>query len=189
MSKDSWKDELWTIVFVLILAANFVPSLQDTMAQGFANLETSPLWGQWGIYASIAALVWQTNNEGTYQMKDNFDKCFDIIPKHEGRFVNHPEDPSGATNLGVTKGLRQEFIGRAVSMGEMKAQTPDDVEPVYKKMYADKERLDDLLSVLDWAVNSGTGRAAKVLQKEVGAKAGWCDWSKNLASCYEPWPR
>ena len=54
-SKDSWKDELWTIVFVLILAANFVPSLQDTMARGFANLETTPLWVQWGMYASIAA--------------------------------------------------------------------------------------------------------------------------------------
>ena len=54
-SKDSWKDELWTIVFVLILAANFVPSLQDTMARGFANIETTPLWVQWGMYASIAA--------------------------------------------------------------------------------------------------------------------------------------
>ena len=42
-------------MFVLILAANFVPSLQDTMAQGFANLETTPLWVQWGMYASIAA--------------------------------------------------------------------------------------------------------------------------------------
>ena len=54
-SKDSWTDELWTIVFVLILAANFVPSLQDTMARGFANLETTPLLVQWGMYASIAA--------------------------------------------------------------------------------------------------------------------------------------
>ena len=54
-SKDSWKDELWTIVFVLILVANFIPSMQWTMAQGFANLETTPLWVQWGMYASIAA--------------------------------------------------------------------------------------------------------------------------------------
>ena len=54
-SKDSWKDELWTIVFVLILVANFIPSMQDVMAQGFANLETTPLWVQWGMYASIAA--------------------------------------------------------------------------------------------------------------------------------------
>ena len=54
-SRDSWKDELWTVVFVLILATNFVPSLQDTMARGFTNLETIPLWVQWGMYASIAA--------------------------------------------------------------------------------------------------------------------------------------
>ena len=54
-SKESWKDELWTIVFVAILVANFIPNLQDTMRQGFANLETTPLWVQWGMYASIAA--------------------------------------------------------------------------------------------------------------------------------------
>ena len=54
-AQNSWKDELWTIVFVLILAANFVPALQDTMKRGFANLETTPLWVQWGMYASIAA--------------------------------------------------------------------------------------------------------------------------------------
>ena len=53
--KCSWKDELWTIVFVLILTANFVPSLKASMAQGFANLEKTVLWIQWGIYASIAA--------------------------------------------------------------------------------------------------------------------------------------
>ena len=41
-SNNSWKDELWTVVFVLILIANFIPSLQETMARGFANLETTP---------------------------------------------------------------------------------------------------------------------------------------------------
>ena len=54
-SKDSWKDELWTIVFVAILIANFIPAMQEYMAIGFANLETTPLWVQWGMYASIAA--------------------------------------------------------------------------------------------------------------------------------------
>ena len=55
-SKDSWKDEFWTLVFVLILATNFVPSLQDTIAQGFANPTTTPLRVQWGMYASFATL-------------------------------------------------------------------------------------------------------------------------------------
>ena len=54
-SKESWKDELWTIVFVLILCFNFVPSMQEIMKVGFQNLEECPLWVQWGMYASIAA--------------------------------------------------------------------------------------------------------------------------------------
>jgi hypothetical protein len=54
-SNNSWKDELWTIVFVLILVLNFVPSVQDVMKQGFANLEECPEWVTWGMYASIAA--------------------------------------------------------------------------------------------------------------------------------------
>ena len=54
-SKNSWKDELWTLVFVFMLLANFIPSLQDHMRAGFANLEECPLWLQWGCYASIAA--------------------------------------------------------------------------------------------------------------------------------------
>ena len=47
-AQNSWKDELWTIVFACILAANFVPSLQDAMARGFANLETTPPLGSVG---------------------------------------------------------------------------------------------------------------------------------------------
>ena len=49
-------------------------------------------------------LVWHTNNEGTDEMsKKSFDKCFEMLLEHEGGLVNHPEDPGGATNLGVTK--------------------------------------------------------------------------------------
>jgi hypothetical protein len=54
-SKDSWKDEAWTCVFILILAGNFFPPLQEHMRVGFANLETCPEWVKWGMYASIAA--------------------------------------------------------------------------------------------------------------------------------------
>ena len=41
----------------------------------------------------------------------------------------------------------QEFLGRAFSMGEMRALTPKDVKPVYKKLYSDKVRFDDLPSL------------------------------------------
>ena len=56
-SQDSWKDELWTIVFVAILIANFIPlwGIQEYMAKGFENLEKCPEWVTYGMYASIAA--------------------------------------------------------------------------------------------------------------------------------------
>jgi lysozyme family protein len=36
-------------------------------------------------------------------MKKNFDHCLELLLSHEGGFVNHPKDPGGMTNLGVTK--------------------------------------------------------------------------------------
>ena len=36
-------------------------------------------------------------------MKENFDECLKMLLVHEGGFINHPRDPGGITNLGVTK--------------------------------------------------------------------------------------
>ena len=54
-SKDSWKDEAWTILFIVIIAMCFIPPLQPYVERGFAALETTPDWFQWAMYASIAA--------------------------------------------------------------------------------------------------------------------------------------
>lgn len=54
-SQDSWKDEAWTILFIVIVAMCFIPPLQPYVERGFAALETTPDWFQWAMYASIAA--------------------------------------------------------------------------------------------------------------------------------------
>tara|TARA_R110000850_G_scaffold121614_2_gene239381 strand:- start:686 stop:1030 length:345 start_codon:yes stop_codon:yes gene_type:complete len=54
-SKDSWKDEAWTVAFIAIVIGSFIPGLQPYMSEGFANLEKAPSWFQWAMYASIAA--------------------------------------------------------------------------------------------------------------------------------------
>jgi len=118
-------------------------------------------------------------------MKQNFDKCLEMLLKHEGGFVNHPEDPGGITNLGVTKNVYERWIGRKVSEDEMRALTPDDVAPIYKKNYWDKCKCDELpsgadWSVFDWAVNSGSGRPAKAIQRIVGAKQDGAIGPKTL---------
>lgn len=109
-------------------------------------------------------------------MKQNFDQCLEMLLRHEGGFVNHPEDPGGATNLGVTLATYEQWVGRAVTIDEMKALTPKDVAPIYKDRYWDAVRGDDLpsgvdWSIFDWAVNSGPGRASRALQRIVGVTA------------------
>jgi len=107
-------------------------------------------------------------------MKENFDQALKAILHHEGGFVNHPKDPGGMTNLGVTKRVWEEWVGHEVDEKAMRALTPETVGPMYKTKYWDKIRGDDLptgvdYAVFDAAINSGPGRAAKWLQTAVGA--------------------
>ncbi|HBR55249.1 MAG TPA: hypothetical protein DEA82_14120 [Flavobacteriaceae bacterium] len=107
-------------------------------------------------------------------MKDNFDKCLEMLLHHEGGFVNHPRDPGGITNLGVTKRVYEKWVGRIVSEQEMRDLTVEQVGPIYRNDYWNKCKCDDLpsgldWSVFDWAVNSGPGRSAKALQGIIGA--------------------
>jgi len=102
-------------------------------------------------------------------MKENYNKCLETILHHEGGYVNHPKDPGGETNLGVTKRVYEEHGGTK----DMKDLTVEDVAPIYKKGYWDKMKGDDLpsgldLCVFDFGVNAGPGRAAKFLQKMIG---------------------
>ena len=106
-------------------------------------------------------------------MKDNFNDCLIKLLVHEGNFVNHPSDPGGMTNLGVTASTWAMWVGHDVNEKQMKALTPSIVAPLYKRKYWDACRADELISgldyaVFDYAVNSGVGRAIKTLQNCVG---------------------
>ena len=107
-------------------------------------------------------------------MKINFDACFAKVMQSEGGYVWDKDDAGGETNLGVTIGAWGAYLNRAIQPGEMKALTVDAVKPFYKSMYWDKVLGDDLpagvdYAVFDFAVNAGVGRAAKFLQRAVGA--------------------
>jgi lysozyme family protein len=106
-------------------------------------------------------------------MNSNWQKSFELMLKSEGGFVNHPSDPGGMTNLGVTKSTWENWVGRESDEAEMRSLTPEKVEPLYKKKYFDAVRGDELPMGLDYlmfdfAVNAGAGRAIKTLQTAVG---------------------
>lgn len=107
-------------------------------------------------------------------MKENFDASFAKVMQSEGGYVWDKDDAGGETNFGVTAGAWAAYLGRAVELGEMKALTKEQVKPFYRAMYWDKVKGDDLPSgvdyaAFDFAVNAGVARAAKFLQRAVGA--------------------
>ena len=108
-------------------------------------------------------------------MQKNYEECLETILHHEGGYVNHPKDPGGETNLGVTKRVYEAYCERkGLKVKKMKSLKVKDVAPIYKEEYWDRLKGDDLpagldLCVFDFGVNAGTGRAAKYLQQMIGA--------------------
>jgi len=109
-------------------------------------------------------------------MKENFEKSLALILKHEGGYVDNPKDPGGATNLGCTKKVWEEWVGHEVTKEDIKALKVSDIAPLYKAKYWDAVKGDFLpagvdYAVFDLAINSGPGRAAKTLQQVLNITA------------------
>ena len=96
-----------------------------------------------------------------------------LILKHEGGFVNHPNDPGGATNMGVTLETFRRYIQPGGTVSDLRNLTREQAIICFKRHYWDKVNADLLpvgvdYAVGDYAVNSGWSRAAKHLQACVG---------------------
>lgn len=94
---------------------------------------------------------------------------------YEGGFVDHPDDPGGATNRGVTQAVYDAFRRRQdQTPRSVRWITDEEHDAIYVAQYWRPIRGDDLPSgldatVFDFGVNSGTGRAAKTLQRALVA--------------------
>lgn len=108
-------------------------------------------------------------------MKENYVRALPRVLVYEGGYVDDPRDPGGETNKGVTAktyGFYRSSHGlpaRGVAL-----ISPDEVADIYRTMYWDICRCDDLPSgvdfaVFDVAVNSGPGAAGRMLQQALGA--------------------
>lgn len=109
-------------------------------------------------------------------MNANFARALPLVLRHEGGFVNHPSDPGGATNKGITIATFRKWVKRNGTVADLKAITDQQVAKIYRKHYWDKVKGDDLPAGIDYvtfdfAVNSGPRRAAKFLQEVLRVKA------------------
>tara|TARA_R110000772_G_scaffold30806_12_gene76538 strand:+ start:10586 stop:11413 length:828 start_codon:yes stop_codon:yes gene_type:complete len=107
----------------------------------------------------------------------NFDICTEWLLIHEGGYVDHPKDPGGATNMGVTQAV---YDGYRINNGGVPQNVAliqdDEVKAIYREQYWDKLWGEQLPSgvdyaMYDFAVNSGVTRSVKFTQEIVGVMA------------------
>ena len=105
----------------------------------------------------------------------NYDECLRRLLIHEGGYTNHPADPGGPTNFGITIYDYRKYVKPGATASDVRDMSVNEAKSIYRAKYWDAQRCDDLPSgvdyaVFDYGVNSGIGRSAKVLQRVLGAR-------------------
>lgn len=108
-------------------------------------------------------------------IRARYPECYCFTLGFEGGYVDHPEDPGGCTNKGVTLGTLKSWRGDdSLTCEDVKTLTDKEAAEIYRDRYWMMVWGDDLpiglnLQVWDWGVNSGPSRAISALQKLSGS--------------------
>lgn len=97
------------------------------------------------------------------------------LKKWEGGFVDHPSDPGGATNCGVTLATYRQFYGKNKTVEDLKRMPSWQWETIMRT-YWNRCKADQIESqsiaelFVDWHINAGVN-AIKQVQKMFGITA------------------
>jgi lysozyme family protein len=121
---------------------------------------------------------------------DKFEHAVSIVLHHEGGLVDHPSDPGGVTNYGISLRWARAAMIRAgddalrhldidgdgdVTADDIRKMTRDDARALYYKFFWQPGNYDSLrhqyvaVKVFDMAVNLGPVQAHKLAQRAVRA--------------------
>jgi len=102
--------------------------------------------------------------------QERFDYALNILLQDEGGYSDNPDDPGGATNLGITQEDLDDYHIKFGLPANVKDLTYDDAAKFYKIMWWDRFHYDAINSlhiatkIFDLAVNIGACEAHKLLQ-------------------------
>ena len=99
-----------------------------------------------------------------------YDESLRHLLTHEGGYTNHPSDPGGPTNFGITIHDYRKYVKPGATAADVRAMRLDEAKGIYRAKYWDAQRCDELpagvdYAIFDYGVNSGVGRSGKVLRR------------------------
>lgn len=123
----------------------------------------------------------------------SFDSALEFVLGFEGGFSDHPRDPGGRTNMGITQrtldAARKAHPGWNLPADVATLRRPQ-AGSIYREEYWDAVHGDQLppgvaLMVFDAAVNQGPARAKRWLQQAAGVTADGVIGPKTLEAVDE----
>jgi lysozyme family protein len=112
--------------------------------------------------------------------RTRFNICLEQVLQHEGGYADHPSDPGGATNMGITRKTlarwRKVLPWWKLGKDAVRALERSEAARIYRASYWERSKAGSLppgldLVLFDFAVNSGPDRAIRALQAELGTVA------------------
>lgn len=105
----------------------------------------------------------------------NLQRCLAEVWPFEGGYVDHPKDPGGATNMGITFKVLRQWRGKPITKEDVRSLSKEEAGQIYAARYwrplaGDHLRMGDDLAVLDFGINSGVDRSAKYSQDIAGVE-------------------
>ena len=120
----------------------------------------------------------------------NISRALTLLLEHEGGYSDHPRDKGGKTRYGITEKVARDHGYE----GDMKDFPWSTAEFIYRVDYWDKIRADQLpaglrFHVFDCAVNSGSARAIRILQKCAGVESDGIIGKLTIAAAQKVTPK
>jgi lysozyme family protein len=120
--------------------------------------------------------------QGETVMRSSYDQCLERVLAHEGGYTNDPRDPGGPTNFGITIYDYRKYVKPRATAADVQRMSLAEAKSIYRSKYWDALCCDDLpagvdYTVFDYGVNSGIGRAGKVVRRVLGLSDA--DWRIN----------
>ncbi|MGY8680473.1 glycosyl hydrolase 108 family protein [Bradyrhizobium sp. UFLA05-153] len=122
----------------------------------------------------VPGRLMETRGGGTPLQGDialgNFEKVHALIEKWEGGYTNHPRDPGGPTNMGITQKDLSAWRHAPVTADDVRNLTRDEALQIFRANYwtpvhGDEIPLPAAQVVYNTAVLSGTTRGIRLLQQ------------------------
>lgn len=117
---------------------------------------------------------------------DAFEQAYQFMKKWEGGLVDHPADPGGITNYGISIVFLKSFAAKytdfvrglgielPITPDSIRKLTPEQSKLVYRVAFWDEQKLDDMprlpaIAHFDLSMNAGSRQATLITQRVVGA--------------------